>query len=423
MRGKQIIHKTLFNEIHYLQVTLLRLLVMKILLISVTTPFHARGGFENVIWWLAKNLAARGHEVHLVTERLSWQKKMDQRPEIDGIHLHYVGMYYYRRQWYPILFYLESSWVIRALVRKYHFDIIHSNQAAIYGYILCTRAKDRPPIVLTAHGTQQTELEANLTRSIKSLVGILRFAPLYPIERKVFRSADKILPINKWVETKILSIERVPQNRIQIVYNGIDDTFFQPGYEDLNVKHLAHRILYLGAVVEAKGVLVLAKAFQGILNQCPDAHLDIAGDGILIQDLKRYFRDTGNHSKVTIHGRVSNEKARELYQKATVFCLPSLRKEGLPLTILESWACGTPVIASRIGGIPAIIAHDKNGLLISPGNMMELSNAILRLFTDRDLYTRLREQNLRDIPKKYSEKAQVSSIERVYESLNIKKNS
>src|SRR5271157_1263628 len=222
---------------------------MKILLVSVTIPLHVNGGFENVIWRLALKLHAQGHEVHFMTGRFAWNKRREQKPFIDGIQMHYVGFPYYRRQWVPIFFYCESSWVIRALQRQYHFDIIHSNQSAVFGYLRSTPASSRPPVVETVHGTQQTELLSHLTGSWKSIIRLIRFSSIYPIERYVFRHTDKIMSINRWVQSKVLSMERVPPQKLAIVHNSGNTSFYQTGAMHASEKQDGKKILYVGTVM------------------------------------------------------------------------------------------------------------------------------------------------------------------------------
>jgi glycosyltransferase involved in cell wall biosynthesis len=390
---------------------------MKILLVSVTTPLHAAGGFENVIWRLGCKLQAQGHEVHMVTGRLPRSKRQEQYDTVDGIHMHYAGLPYYRRQWYPITFYLESSWLIRGLQRRYHFDVIHSNQAAIYGYLKTTPRWERPPVLMTAHGTQQTELFSSVGGLLKTLVRIVRFAPLYPIERKVFRDADMLLPISRWAKAKVLSEQRIPPERMQIVHNSVNDAFYQVGDLDGTEKQNAKKILYIGAVIEAKGLFVLARAFQRVLAEEPNAHLDIVGGGPIIPALQQFFLDANISDKAVVHGRVSEDEVRRFYQEATLSTLPSLRQEGLPLTILESWSCGTPVVASRIGGIPAIVSNQRTGLLVEPGDEAGLTSAFLTFFRDQEIYNQIRDRNLQDVLNVYSENAQVRAVEKVYRSV------
>jgi L-malate glycosyltransferase len=73
---------------------------------------------------------------------------------------------------------------------------------------------------------------------------------------------------------------------------------------------------------------------------------------------------------------------------ADVFALPSL-SEGLPVVTLEAMACGVPIVASKVGGVPEVVIHDYNGLLVEPGDSKELANSIIRILSSQELRKRL----------------------------------
>jgi glycosyltransferase involved in cell wall biosynthesis len=106
--------------------------------------------------------------------------------------------------------------------------------------------------------------------------------------------------------------------------------------------------------------------------------------------------------RIVFAGRVDHDDAARYLNAADLYVLPTLRYEGLPFSLLEAMACGLPVIASAIGGIPSVVRHGSNGWLIPPDDQRELSAAMDRLLTDRRLAETLAEAAHATVTKGFS---------------------
>ena len=144
--------------------------------------------------------------------------------------------------------------------------------------------------------------------------------------------------------------------------------------------------LFLGIMDERKGAMDLVKAFATVSERVPDARLIMAGNGD-VESVRKLADDMGVGNSSEIHGWIDAEERNRLFRRANVFVLPSFR-EGVPMAMLESMAVGLPPIVTPVGGIPEVITDKKNGLLVEPGNVNEIAEAMIVL-ADRPLRERL----------------------------------
>jgi glycosyltransferase involved in cell wall biosynthesis len=128
-----------------------------------------------------------------------------------------------------------------------------------------------------------------------------------------------------------------------------------------------------------KGVEVFLDAVASLSSRFPRVHFCIVGDGPLRGDLTGRVRELSVVDRVRFLGRRAD--ARALLPSFTLLAVPSL-SEGEPLIVLEAMGAGVPVVATQVGGIPRQIRHERDGLLVPPGDPMALGDAILRLLRD-----------------------------------------
>lgn len=148
----------------------------------------------------------------------------------------------------------------------------------------------------------------------------------------------------------------------------------------------AVRLLFVGRLVERKGVHILIRALARV-RECVDATLTVIGDGPQSASLEAEARRVGVGAFVRFAGRVDEEALREAYRTNDVFILPAVvdskgDTEGLGVVLLEALEFGLPLIASDVGGIPDIVRHGETGLLVPPGDAGALADAIVRVIED-----------------------------------------
>jgi len=162
-------------------------------------------------------------------------------------------------------------------------------------------------------------------------------------------------------------------------------------------------MISIGRLVKQKGV---QHAINGIAS-LPEhlrskVHLNIVGEGPYLDNLQQLTNSLGMNDYVTFHGRMVGETLANMYKKCLIHLMPTTSHEGLPLTILEGMSYGLVTVASDIGGIPSLITHNKDGVLISPGNSQELAQNLERLIQDSSLMQTLSESARTTIINGYS---------------------
>jgi glycosyltransferase involved in cell wall biosynthesis len=162
----------------------------------------------------------------------------------------------------------------------------------------------------------------------------------------------------------------VNRKKMRLVYNGVDVKRYIPASKKKGLE-----LLFVGNLVERKGVIYLLKAFKKIKEQIPDAKLFIVGRRNEKSDYVRELRKNSMEG-VTFIGIVTEEQLIGHYQSATMLVHPPLY-EAFGMTLVEAMACGTPVVATDVGGIPEVLGDDE--ILIKARKSDEIAKAVLKL--------------------------------------------
>jgi glycosyltransferase involved in cell wall biosynthesis len=153
------------------------------------------------------------------------------------------------------------------------------------------------------------------------------------------------------------------------------------------------RLLYVGRLSAEKGFAYLLPALAQLKQAGIPFTLELVGSGPLEEELRAQVAQLGLDSQVTFHGYVAyGPDLLKLYQRALALVVPSLSGEGFPQVINEALAVGTPVVASRVGGIPAFLTHGETAWLIPPADIPALVSALNQVLHDAALRRRLSEQ-------------------------------
>jgi glycosyltransferase involved in cell wall biosynthesis len=203
--------------------------------------------------------------------------------------------------------------------------------------------------------------------------------------------------------------EFAPRARVVVIPNSVPLPPARPA------EVVPGRILFLGQVERRKGIYELLEALALLKERYPEAQLAIGGQGELEQ-VRRRARELGVADRVLELGWVTAaQKAQELAQ-AAIFCLPS-HAEGLPMAMLEAMAAGKALVTTGVGGIPDAVTDTDNGLLVEPGNVAMLAEALGRLLGDDGLRRRLGERARATIAERFESGVVIGQISAVYEQL------
>lgn len=177
-------------------------------------------------------------------------------------------------------------------------------------------------------------------------------------------------------------------------------------------------LLFVGRLVERKGVEFLVRALPAILSRRP-ARLTVVGEGEWEPVITEAVRASGVGEQVRFTGYVSGETLAELYRKTDLFVLPAVvdRKgdtEGLGVVLLEAMRQGRPVLASRVGGIPDIVVHDRSGWLVPPRDPAALAEAVEHIASDPERTRRVAREGRRRAEEDFSWERVLDGLEEAY---------
>lgn len=278
--------------------------------------------------------------------------------------------------------------------RHWHADVIHTHddRAHLYG-TFAGRLARVPCLIHTRHGRSP-----NLSRRQKLLVNAAS------------RLLDHFVCVSEDI-ARLAVQHGVRADRVRSICNGID----------------VQRFAYHGPQPEGPAVLVarlspekdietLLRAVELVVRQAPAFRLEIAGDGPCMAPLRQTSSALGLDDHVRFLGQVRDVPA--LLARAKLFVLSSLT-EGISLTLLEAMASGLPIVATRVGGNPEVVADAETGLLVPPQNPPALADALLRFHRDRDACLRLGAAGRRRVEANFDIRRMVAEYERLYPEVNV----
>jgi len=225
------------------------------------------------------------------------------------------------------------------------------------------------------------------------------------------RQADRLICISQEM-VRCMRYAGASERKIVVIPNPVDLSLFHPGMH----KKDGRTCLYVGALRPAKGLEYLIEAIPQVLGRFPDARFIVVGDGPQRGEIERLITNYQIAGAVHMVGSVPHGELLPYYQQADLFVIPSLN-EPQGIVVLEAMACGLPVVASRVGGIPEMVKDEYNGLLMPPGDSQALARATLRLFTEEDLYRRCA-ANALDTAKEFSWQRNIGKYEEVFRQVS-----
>jgi glycosyltransferase involved in cell wall biosynthesis len=371
---------------------------VRVCLVSNLYPPDVLGGAEIVVGQLAQGLRAAGHEVTVVATapraRAGWETVDGIRVHrLDPANIYWAGAAAGRARILKPLWHLVDLWNpvmyqrLRAFLVAERPDVVHThNLGGFSAAAWSATSATGLPLVHTLHDHSLTCVRAvRMTRSGR--VCARQCAPCALrsgwLERRS-RAVDAVAAPARFVLERHLELGFFPRAHTAIVPWGAPPVVTAAGPPRRDEGPA--RFLFLGSLEPHKGIGVALEAFR----RAPDAHasLDIAGAGTMADACRAAAR---RDPRIRFHGFVTGEEKDRLLGSGDVLLFPSLCWEVVGLVMLEAFAHGVPVIASRTGGIPEFIEDGRTGLLVEPGDASALATQIQRLAAHRDSIEAMRE--------------------------------
>jgi glycosyltransferase involved in cell wall biosynthesis len=205
----------------------------------------------------------------------------------------------------------------------------------------------------------------------------------------------------------------IARRRIVHLPNSVNVKLYHPSREKED-----NLILYVGRIVPIKGLHVLIKSLEFVKKSVHLVIVGPIGDVEYYQDVLKIIdtKKLQKKHKIIYLGRIPQAELLNLYKKASIFMLPSFW-EAFPVVMLEALSCGTPVIATPVGGIPEVIQDFQNGILIPVNNPVKLADAIQYLLDNADIRTKLGQIGRETILKNYSIDVITKRLLGIYEKI------
>lgn len=302
----------------------------------------------------------------------------------------------------------------RRLVKRFECNVVH---------IPHTFWRPRPvdcPYIMTVHDV------LDYLYRVKGRSHLSQFMH-YRLTRYALNHASRILAVSKFSKNDVAHLFHVPEKKIEVVYNAIDDRFRMGPTTAADREIIAERyqvhypfILYAGRISPHKNVARIIEAFSALKTDLAkegkfdDLKLIIIGDELSKHpDLRRAVIKSGVHYDVRFLGFVPIDVLRIFYDTAKVFIFPSLY-EGFGLPPLEAMAHGTPVVASNTSSLPEVVG--KAAVLVNPENVFEISRAIHRVLTDQPLREKMKIAG-KEQAQKFSWESSVRRMIEIYQEV------
>jgi glycosyltransferase involved in cell wall biosynthesis len=397
---------------------------MRICIVAFFAPQHGIGGMQDHTHDLGRGLVRAGHEVWVITSRHPEGKREES---VDGVRYLFVDAPRY--QYDPAWLRGSYSEFVRLHAER-PFDVLHSESSSAIEHVR-RGVHRRVPFVVMIHGALIGLAKARLKSALRTrrpvpVLRALRGAQWLAMHKHFrhgnwyrFRACEAIVPSLQQVKDTRRS-NLLKQSRMHVVPNGIDADLFRPRPVPDVRTELG---LGEGPIFACVGRLSLEKGFHHALEalalvdgDTSSARLVIVGDGEARHRLEKLARELRVDERVTFVGAQSHERVALYLAAADGFLFPTERDEAAPLVLPQAMACALPVVASRIGGITEVIGQSgEYGILVPPGDVRALTEAMRTLVADEPLRRRLGEAARRRVLEEYTIERMTERTLAVYE--------
>jgi len=349
------------------------------------------GGAGKATYNLAKELVNLGNQVDVISCRMKGQFREEA---VDGFSVYRVISW--RKGLHDAGFRGAFSYVFYAyfrflsLTRKNRYDVIHYFFGLPTAFLSLLPGRHRKiPYFVSLRGSDVP----NYDRWNSKLQ--LAHKILKPMTQKIWNNASQIIAVTN--SLKKTALKMAPDQDIMVRPNGVEPIFFKDitGIKK-NINQL--KLISVARLIKRKGIQDILKALEELKD--PTISLLVVGTGNYENELKKMCKNFSLSNTVTFYGFCSSKELLMLYHKCDVFILPSLA-EAFGNVFAEAMACSLPIIGSSIGGIPDLV-DTENGILVEPGNIDEIKNAILKMKVSKEMRSKMAEANRKKILEWYS---------------------
>jgi glycosyltransferase involved in cell wall biosynthesis len=353
-------------------------------------------------------------------------KKNSRRLEKEDIHIHILSTagtslkpvyekdeaystisFEYFRQLVPASLFSDVHYYLLMKKMKGRIDLLHSHDVsgAVVGTFL------NIPTILTLHGMiwKEKYYSPDLYSRFASAMKIRRF-------RYVSGRLKKLIAISPYVIDEMGQFLKTAIPDTEVIENPLSDAFFEQ-----EKREKEGLILYPASIYSLKNQHMLVEALYRVKKEHSMFHCVLAGpvvDTGYYRDLKTLIHTYNLEKNISLAGNASLDQMLALYAEASIMAMTSCQ-ETAPLVIAEAMATGTPVIASRISGIPAMVSENTSGFLINPKDPEDIAHKIITLLDDRPLRKKFGEESRRIAASRWKNDVIINKLINVYTQVSV----
>ena len=281
-------------------------------------------------------------------------------------------------------FVVAQWWAVRRAVRRFHPHVVHAHWLVPQG-LVAAYAVRTIPILATSHGADLFGLRGALFARLRAWV---------------IHRVSALSVVSQAMRSRVLG--EAPQARIKVMPMGVDCAGrFRPSGQ----ARVRGALLFVGRLVEKKGVRHLIEAMPAVIAACPQAHLTVAGFGPELAQLQQRVACLQLQTRVRFLGALPQEQLPDHYRAASLFVAPFVEagggdQEGLGLVVAEAMACGCPVLVGNVAGVRDLVDGDT-GVRVDASDHRALADAIIELLQQDGRRSFLAEQGRAHVLRHY----------------------
>lgn len=350
----------------------------KRILVVGPSPTRSKGGMATVI------------------EEIEKDKKLNEQFDID-VYESYIDGNKFVRLFYSIYAFVKFYFTKRNY-DLYHIHVASRGSTFRKGHYVDVIKKWNKKVILHVHGAQYLVFFNEISEKKKNRV----------IE--ILKKSDMVIALSQDWKEKF--DQTFGLNNCFVLENGIDMERLAPAMQD----QAAHQksFVTLGRLGQRKGTYDLVEAIDIARKTVPDIKCYLAGDGE-VEKVKELVRTKHLEKNIEVVGWANFDKKLELLKSVSTVVLPSYN-EGLPMSILEGMACGKAIISTTVGAIPEVVKED-NGILIEPGDVQALAQALIECAQNLQFMNSISKNNIKKIDGEFSMKMMHQKLTQYYETV------
>ena len=371
---------------------------LKICYISLSFP-PIPGGISTVIVSMCSELAERGHEVEVLTGTIKKTHLGTRDEETHNDNQYNFVVKRFNCTSLPILAQLEFSKKVGKYLVTKDFDVIHLHSPLI----LPPKGDHR--FIVTMHNSLKAELSVSNMKNWYSLFTLFASPLLLHFERRNVLEAKKVICVSRATEKSLRTT--YGEKSFEVVYNGLNPSTLVAVNSDNKTKKRDY-VLYTGLFITIKGIRDILKIAKILKN----INFVLVGTGPLFKKYKS-MKDRLGLENVLMTGKIPRYELLKRYNEAKIFLFPTYF-DTFGMSVLEAMFLELPILSTNVGGIPELITHEVEGILVPPGDVDAMVKWIQRLMEDESLRARLAKAAKEKANKEFTIKKTVDRLLELY---------